>query len=364
MILADEKIKSDTFGYDIELHEDFNGLAKIVRKIPNVSQVVVVTDKNVAKLYLKNILDELRELAIPVNSIVIKGSEKNKSIDKVKKVYNKLAEFGCDRKSLVLAFGGGVVGDFAGFIASTFLRGIRFGQIPTTLLACVDSSVGGKVAVNIDWGKNMVGQFYQPVFVYAPIHTLSTLPKKEWKCGTAEVIKHALLSSNQELFNAFDSTKNFKLLYKSNELITFIIESVRFKSAIVQEDFKESGKRAILNLGHTIGHAIESFTNYKKYSHGEAVSIGLLTELLLSHKLKNFPKIHIEEVLGILKKFGMPYKENIPVKNLLKHMKFDKKNEKGSAKFVLLKSIGEPVWGEVVEDIILKEMWNFQRSLE
>ncbi|MCB1193899.1 MAG: 3-dehydroquinate synthase [Leptospiraceae bacterium] len=363
MKLGNEQIKGIGFEYNITLFQDFDGLSNEILQLSNLTNIVVVTDKNVAKLYLDEINKELKKLNLPVYHIILKPSEKNKSIDRVKKVYNKLASLGCDRKSLILAFGGGVVGDFAGFIAATFLRGIRFAQIPTTLLACVDSSVGGKVAVNIDKGKNMVGLFYQPVFVFAPIHTLSTLPLREWRCGVAEVIKHALLSGNKKLVEALNTTKTFKNFYLSEEVKAFILESVRFKASIVAEDEKELGKRAILNLGHTIGHAIESFTKYKKYSHGEAVSIGLVTELVISQEVQNLPSVVTQETVGTLKKLGMPYKENFSMEDLIKHTKYDKKNEQGNVKFVLLQKIGEPLWGIQVEESVLKKSWDMQRKL-
>lgn len=155
----------------------------------------LITEKSIHSIYSKYLERELSSL--PIKTIYIKGGEKSKHINRTGEVYNQLIEYGADRKSLILAFGGGVVGDFAGFIASTYLRGIRFVQIPTTLLACVDSSVGGKVAVNADFGKNMIGSFYQPEFVFAPLSVLSTLPDREWKCGQAEIIKHSLLSGGE-----------------------------------------------------------------------------------------------------------------------------------------------------------------------
>ncbi|EMO64944.1 3-dehydroquinate synthase [Leptospira borgpetersenii serovar Pomona str. 200901868] len=338
----------------VYLYSDFSGLSEEIAKLPGITSVFLITERSIHSIYSKYLEKELSSFGIPVKGIYIKGGEKSKHIDRTGHIYNRLIEYGADRMSLILAFGGGVVGDFAGFIASTYLRGIRFVQIPTTLLACVDSSVGGKVAVNADFGKNMIGSFYQPEFVFAPLFVLSTLPDREWRCGQAEIIKHALLSGGEY----WEKVKkhSFKDLNVSSPILPYLIaESVRFKANVVSNDEKEAGLRKILNLGHTTAHAIESVTRYKKYSHGEAVAIGLVTALLISEQKSGLDPITIQETIETLKNYGLPFQVKLKSKELAKHMLHDKKNLGGSIRFVLLKKPGLPVFDVPVEsrDIIL-----------
>ncbi|ABJ76605.1 3-dehydroquinate synthase [Leptospira borgpetersenii] len=338
----------------VYLYSNFSGLSEEIAKLPGITSVFLITERSIHSIYSKYLEKELSSLGIPVKGIYIKGGEKSKHIDRTGHIYNRLIEHGADRMSLILAFGGGVVGDFAGFIASTYLRGIRFVQIPTTLLACVDSSVGGKVAVNADFGKNMIGSFYQPEFVFAPLFVLSTLPDREWRCGQAEIIKHALLSGGEY----WEKVKkhSFKDLNVSSPILPYLIaESVRFKANVVSNDEKETGLRKILNLGHTTAHAIESVTRYKKYSHGEAVAIGLVTALLISEQKSGLDPITIQETIETLKNYGLPFQVKLKSKELAKHMLHDKKNLGGSIRFVLLKKPGLPVFDVPVEsrDIIL-----------
>lgn len=360
--LSQNKVKTEVNEYEILLYETFSGLGEELEKLESFTKVFVITEKQIADLYYAELETELSKISIEPVLICIKGKEKNKHISQTYSVYNSLIQNQVDRKSLILALGGGVVGDFSGFIASTILRGIRYVQIPTTLLACVDSSVGGKVAVNADLGKNMIGCFYQPSLVFAPLHTLQTLPKKEWKCGLAEVIKHSLLSGEK----FFDKLKNVtRVNYKKLENIVFYInESVALKAKIVSEDPKEQGKRAILNLGHTMGHAIESYLNYKKLTHGEAVSIGLITALILSENILGLSLDVREEVLWIMKNLSMPYKIDIEPKVAVEHMKYDKKNVNDSILYVLLKSLGEATYGNVVHENEIMKAIEIQKQIK
>lgn len=348
MQLSEQRVKFGNTDYKVVLYENFDGLSTELAKINNVSKFFILTEKKIAKIYLKPLLSELEKLNIPVAVVFIKGKEKNKHIDRLKKVYNTLIDLNADRKSVLLAFGGGVVGDFTGFVAATFLRGIRFVQIPTTLLACVDSSVGGKVAVNADKGKNMIGAFHQPELVYAPLSTLTTLKKKEWKCGLAEVLKHSLLTGG-DLWKFMKEAK-FEDVYNENSLKVFIEESVKFKTSIVAEDEKEIGKRAILNLGHTLGHAIESLTDYKKYSHGEAVSIGLTLALILSKEKSGLNENTFSEILRVMKNLDLPIQDKeLSPEKLVKHMLHDKKTSENKIKYILLSEIGSASWGNIMQ---------------
>jgi 3-dehydroquinate synthase len=357
-ILSENLVNISNHTYKVILSKNFLGLSKEISLINNISSIHIITEKRINELYGKELSEELSILNIPFKFIIIKGKESNKHISKVRNVYNSLIKNGADRKSVVLALGGGVVGDFSGFIAASFLRGIRFVQVPTTLLACVDSSVGGKVAVNADLGKNMIGAFHQPELVFAPIHTLiNTLPDKEWKCGLSEVLKHSLLEGGT--FFEFMKNINRKDLKNPETISTFIRESVSFKSKIVSLDPKENGIRAVLNLGHTTGHAIESLLNYKKLSHGEAVGIGLITALHLSINKFNLDRITLSDTIKIMKNLKLPFKINLENKQLIHHMKHDKKNYNGKIFFILLENLGNPKYGiEVTEEEIYQALEN------
>lgn len=348
--------------YPVILYENFQGLGEELRKIGNVSQVVIITERNIGQMYLKYLEAELAGFEKPIHTIFIKGGEKNKHIDRVKKIYHELIDLDADRKSVLVALGGGVVGDFAGFIAATYQRGIRFIQIPTTLLACVDSSVGGKVAVNVDKGKNMVGAFHQPCFVFIPLFALATLSQKEWKCGLAEIMKHSLLSGG-EMWEDFRSHSRNDIQPQSEILRKFILDSVKFKAGVVGQDEKESGLRAILNLGHTTAHAIESRTKYKKYSHGEAVSIGLVTAIYLSQKKLNFPKEKIQEILNVMDEYALPIVDRTKPSEIIEHMEHDKKKDGNDLKFVLLEDIGKPQFGIPVDRKEILGVLKDQRKL-
>lgn len=338
-----QKVKTSEKTYSVILNETYDGLALELNKIKNITRFIIITEKKIANLYSKDIEKEITNTGRRFDYIFIAGGEKNKHLANLLSVYNKLIKLGVDRNTVILSLGGGVVGDFAGFVAATFLRGIRFVQLPTTLLACVDSSVGGKVAVNVDLGKNMVGSFFQPEFVFAALYTLKTLPEKEWQCGYAEILKHALLSG-EKFFKKFSSSNISGIDYKSEVLKFFILESVRFKSSIVSKDEKESGLRAILNLGHTTGHAIESLTSYKKYSHGEAVAMGLVIALEISVQKLEFNVAKRNEIIDVMKKYKLPISIHENPVDVLKHMKHDKKNKGDKLQFVLLREIGMPLF--------------------
>lgn len=361
MLLSSIKAKFNNVDYPIQLHNDYSSLSKELSSLDKVSSFIIITEKKIGKMYEKSVLSELKKTGIPAHVIYIKGKEKNKHINRLKEVYNKLILLGTDRKSVIIALGGGVVGDFAGFVAATYQRGVRFVQLPTTLLACVDSSVGGKVAVNADRGKNMIGAFHQPSLVYAALNTLNTLPDKEWRCGFAEVLKHSLLK-DESFFNSLKNI-NIKSMKFLDNIKLFISESVKYKSSIVAEDEKETGKRAVLNLGHTIGHAIESITEYKKYSHGEAVSIGLVFALILSVKKVNLSKDILIDTIHILRQCNMPIYEKISANELIRHILYDKKTTAKEMKFVLLEKIGHPIWGVNVNKDEIKNTLETMRGL-
>lgn len=296
--------------------------------------------------------------------VLIEGGEKNKHWSQAGAVYNRLVEQGIDRRSLVLAAGGGVVGDFAGFIAATVLRGVSFVQLPSTLLAAVDSSVGGKVAVNVDRGKNMVGAFYPPRLVYCNPDLFKTLPPREWVCGLAEMAKHAFLDDTGRLLPGLEARAALMRSPDAPEFRAALLDSVSHKARVVEQDEREAGLRASLNLGHTTGHAIESLTEYARFSHGEAISRGLVTALLLSRRSTGLAQAEFDRMIGLLQALDLPLDTaGLAGDAVWEHVKYDKKNVQGRLAFVLLEGIGRIRLGEAVDRQEFLDAWNEQEKV-
>ncbi len=311
------------------------GIKKLKSIVDEISpyKTVVITNTTLEKLWLDEILDQIS--AVP---IVIPDGEKFKSLETAQQIWKKLIEIGFTRKSLITGLGGGVITDLAAFVASTFMRGTYLGLIPTTLLAQVDAAIGGKTGVNFE-GKNIIGTFYPSNFVLIDPETLKTLPEVEILNGFGEVVKYGILDSR-----VYKKLKSFREI--NEELIR---ECVNVKLRIVEEDLRESGKRRILNLGHTIGHAIEKVSNYK-VKHGFAVAIGLMASALIAEKINGFDSGKVEELLD---RFGLPKRHNFEPKELLKAMKIDKKAWYGRLVFILPEDIGKVTIREVDEKIVL-----------
>jgi len=317
-------------------------------------RVVVVTNEIVAPIYLERVqLLFGRQFG---SSIVLPDGEATKNLDTIGQIYDHLLQGKYDRKTTLVALGGGVVGDITGFAAATFQRGVNFLQIPTTLLAQVDSSVGGKTGVNHALGKNMIGSFYQPKCVVADTEVLRSLPEREVRAGLAEVLKYGLIN-NPEFF-AWLAHNSTELLELDNACISEAIKiCCEAKANIVAQDEKESGIRALLNLGHTFGHAIETASGYGVWLHGETVAKGMVMAADLSKRigwLSSAEAIQIREVLE--KNFGMPVEPpaDITVAQYLDLMSSDKKAELGKLRFILLKAIGEAAIEGDVEDAMLE----------
>lgn len=330
-------------------HQIGSQLKSILSQPP--SSVFIISDTNVAPKYLDDLKASFDE-ELSVFDYVIKSGEASKSFQVYEDVLTKALESNLDRKSIVVALGGGVVGDLAGFVAATYMRGIRFVQVPTTLLAH-DSSVGGKVAINHPLGKNMIGSFHQPEVVFYDTETLYSLPNREWRSGFAEVIKHGFIRDRQfleELERDWISFENIPI----EQLNTMLEKSISVKADVVAEDEKELGVRAHLNLGHTLGHALEAELGYGVMTHGEAVAIGILYAMRLSEEMNqidlNIP--HYEEWF---KRLG--YETRIPAfltgEKLLKTMSQDKKVEAGTIRMVLLEKIGQATMSNIPPNIIL-----------
>lgn len=304
--------------------------------------LIVISDDNVSDHYLTEVVEILEPIASKVDSLVVPAGEKSKSIQQADLLLQKLIKLGADRSCMIVALGGGVVGDLAGFVAGTFMRGVRFIQLPTSLLAQVDSSVGGKTGVNLPQGKNLVGLFLQPELVVVQTSTLRTLDDANYRAGLGEVVKYGMIM-DVDLFQWLE--ENVAAINQRDEqvLSQLIAWCCRCKAQIVVEDEKETlGRRAILNYGHTFGHAIESVFGYGTYLHGEAVAIGMTCAARLAVQLQMIPADVLERQTSLLKAFSLP--TECPKENhdqLLAAMKSDKKSERGNVRLILPSELGK-----------------------
>lgn len=304
-------------------------------------KIGIVSNPTVFRLYGKTVMQSLRNAGFEPFSVLIPDGEKYKTLKYAEKILTKLLQERLDRKSCLVALGGGVVGDIGGFAASLYMRGISFVQVPTTLLAQVDSSVGGKTGVNHPLGKNMIGSFYQPRLVWIDTETLKTLPRCELLCGIAEVIKYGIIWD--ERFFAFLEQMREKLLSLNPDVLSSVIKtSCSIKAQVVSKDEREGGLRAILNYGHTVGHAIETETRYQQFLHGEAVAIGMHMEAKLANRLKLCDKSSVIRIRKLIASYGLPadMPEGLDAERLCLHMKIDKKAESGRVVCVLPERIG------------------------
>lgn len=314
-------------------------IGSAISKIYNGDKIAIITDDNVNKYYGDIVEKSLRVKGYNTLKIVIPPGEKSKSVESLLKLYSDLLDFKINRGNLIIALGGGVVGDLTGFCASTLLRGIPFIQVPTSLLAQIDSSIGGKVAVDLPQGKNLIGSFYHPKAVYIDPEVLNTLDKKFINDGLGEVIKYGLIK-DANLFSRLEEIKDYKELMETMDYIIYTCCNI--KKEVVQRDEKDTGERMILNFGHTIGHAIEKLQNYTGLSHGEAVAVGMYKITVKSEELGISKAGLSERIKSLLIKFNLPYEEDNFAKNeLLEAINFDKKNINKNINLVLLKDIGE-----------------------
>lgn len=314
---------------------------KLLRKSLRGRSVAIVTNVKVNRLYGANCLSSLRKSGFRTVTVTLPDGEQYKTIEHVKKIYDELIRNSFDRSDAILALGGGVTGDMAGFAAATYMRGIDYVQVPTTLLAQVDSSVGGKTGVDYPGGKNIIGAFHQPRLVLSDISALLTLSAREFRCGMAEVIKYGIIRS-ASLFNYLEKSVDKINGRKKEALERIVTESCRIKARIVEEDEKELGVRAILNMGHTFGHAIETALNFRKIKHGEAVAIGLVMASRLSYSLGLLKAKSVHRVHSLIQNFGLPTSlpRNLDPDDVIKGMGHDKKTVSGMRKFIVFDKIG------------------------
>ena len=346
------------------------------RKVENLSYPIIIGDNILSSsgeilkefIYKKNVIiiydsffsvktspnnefeefvQSINKLTTTLNFIDIPGGDQTKNINQLNEIIEKVLTYGIDRQNVIIAFGGGVIGDIAGFAASILLRGINYIQVPTTLLSQVDSSVGGKTGINSKIGKNLIGSFHQPQAVLADINILKTLPNREFRAGFAEVIKYGLIK-DLEFFNWLNQEYDSIFIHDKNKLQKMITKSCEIKAKIIKNDEKEGGKRALLNLGHTFAHAIESFGNFDgRIIHGEAVSIGICLAFKLSNKLCFCSTDDTKKVINLFQKSKLPTslhdikKLSISTSGMIQKFKLDKKNRQNELTFILNKRIGE-----------------------
>ena len=330
-------------------------LDELLRPVVRGRNCLIVTDATVAPLYAGACADAIAKLGVKCSQAVIPSGENSKSGEQLFRLYEAAVAAGIDRKSFVVALGGGVVGDLAGFLAASFLRGVQLIQIPTTLLAMVDSAVGGKTGINLPQGKNLVGAFHQPSLVVCDIAALKTLPRRELVAGLAEVVKYGVIW-DAELFAMIENNAE-KIIAGDSELLSQLVaRSCEIKAEVVSKDEREDSLRAILNFGHTLGHALEAVAGYGHFLHGEAISVGMVYAAKLSVAFHGMPQSDADRLTKLLVRLGLPVAApEFAWEPLRQAMGVDKKNTLGKLKFVLAKKIGEVEFGcEVPEDVMQK----------
>ncbi len=339
--------------YPITIGQNLLSNPSLLQERIKGQRVVIVTNTVVAPLYLDVLQKQLSQLGKQVEAIVLPDGEEHKTWESLMLVFDALLAKKCDRKTTLLALGGGVIGDMTGFAASAYMRGIPFVQIPTTLLAQVDSSVGGKTGINHPLGKNMIGAFYQPQAVIADTSSLNTLPDRELSAGLAEVIKHGAIIDLP--FFGWIETNIEKLRAKDPAALAYaVLRSCEIKANIVRQDEREGGLRAILNFGHTFGHAIESGLGYGKWLHGEAVGCGMVMAADLSYRLGYIDYVSKVRISKLVEAAGLPIvAPDLGEQVWLDLMEVDKKNEGGQIKFILLKPLGQSIITQVPQAILL-----------
>lgn len=356
------KVKTDSGNYNIYFEKDFLNIKKAFQAAGLLNRkILIVTDSKVSQLYLKTVKDLISEFSLKVDSFIFNQGEESKTLDTVKEIYTFLAENLYDRKSVIIALGGGVTGDMAGFVSATYMRGVSYVQMPTTLLSQVDSSVGGKTGVDFLNNKNIIGAFYQPRFVYTNINTLNTLDNIQFSSGMGEVIKHGLIR-NKSYYDYIRANKE-EILKKNFEFLSEIVKgSCEIKADVVNKDEKESGLREVLNFGHTFGHAIESLSNFT-LPHGHCVSIGSLCSLYISLDKNYISKEEYEDVFNTFKYFELtPNIDNFDTSQIIDKMYQDKKTKNNVLNIVILKALGVSETIELTDNKLVSQCIEYAKE--
>ena len=341
--------------YDINIKPGIiNDLPNILSKYNNNQSWIILSQHRLMELFGYDLEKKLNNSNFDCSNVTLPNGEAAKSINEYNRAIEQMIDFGCDRKTTIIALGGGVVGDVSGFIASTFMRGIDYFQVPTTLLSMVDSSIGGKTGINIPQGKNLVGTIYQPKGVFIDQNLLKTLPAEEVISGLGEIIKYgAILDS--EFFNKISNWVKDLPNFPFGEAIEICC---KLKADIVSKDELDSNLRAILNFGHTIGHALELKFGFNKLKHGEAVAYGMLSASYVSHKLKKIDKNQYKLLNDTIRSLPLPKLKKLDSNEILTFIKRDKKYIKGKLNYITLKKIGEAEITTGIQDNLIVESLN------
>ncbi|QWD64145.1 3-dehydroquinate synthase [Polynucleobacter sp. MWH-UH2A] len=327
--------------YPIYIGADLIDQPDLFKACEKSSSIFIVSNTTVAPLYAQRLTKTLETFGKTVRTIVLPDGESYKDWKNLQLIFDDLLKFGADRQTMLVALGGGVIGDMTGFAAASFMRGVRFIQVPTTLLAQVDSSVGGKTGINHPLGKNMIGAFHQPVAVIADLNTLKTLPARELSAGLAEVIKHGAIA-DAKFLDWIEANAKSLLACDTDAMSHAVLRSCEIKSAVVSADEREGGIRATLNFGHTFGHAIEAGMGYGEWLHGEAVGCGMVLGADLSCRLNYISKAEAEHLTKIIQSMNLPIvPPKFGGKRYLELMQVDKKTESGQIRYVVLEKIGK-----------------------
>ena len=345
-----------------QIHVATNRLSQLGEQIQSLKigkKILVISNPEIFAYYGPTVVDSLSQTGFEVNYHLIPAGESYKTLDSIQTIYDTALQLRLERSSTLLALGGGVIGDMTGFASATWLRGINFIQVPTSLLAMVDASVGGKTGVNHPQGKNLIGAFYQPLSVFIDPLVLKTLPDQEFRAGMAEVIKYGVIWDS-ELFIRLESADNLSSLDNLDpELLNFILtRSCQAKADVVSQDEKESGLRATLNYGHTIAHAIESLTNYEAFVHGEAVAIGMVAAGKIAIKAKLWNESEAQRQNNLIRKAGLPTKipSYLDIEKIINSLQMDKKVKDGKVRFIMPVEIGKVTITNQINSELLREV--------
>ena len=327
--------------YPIYIGTDLIDQVDLFRACEKSTSIYIVSNTTVAPLYAERLTKTLKQFGKPVRTITLPDGESYKYWKNLQLIFDDLLKYGADRQTMLVALGGGVIGDMTGFAAASFMRGIRFIQVPTTLLSQVDSSVGGKTGINHPLGKNMIGAFHQPVAVIADLNTLKTLPPRELSAGLAEVIKHGAIA-DPEFLTWIESNAAALMACDTTAMMHAVLRSCEIKSAVVSADEREGGIRATLNFGHTFGHAIEAGMGYGEWLHGEAVACGMVMGADLSCRLNLIIQTEVDRLRNIIQSMNLPTQApKFATQRYMDLMQVDKKTEGGQIRYVVLEKIGK-----------------------
>ncbi|HCJ67309.1 MAG TPA: 3-dehydroquinate synthase [Elusimicrobia bacterium] len=353
------KVKLGKRSYPIYIGVDLSALGPVLtRHCPNTHKTIIVTNELLSELYGEILEKSLKTVGYQVRTILVPDGEKYKTLEQAEKLYQSLLKEKIERFSPIIALGGGVIGDLTGFVSATFLRGLPLVQVPTTLVAQVDSSIGGKVGIDLPEGKNLVGAFYQPTFVWIDLKVLETLALEEMRNGFAEVIKYGIIQE-AKFFNYLEMWVSDVGHLSLKFLEEIVYRSCKIKSEIVQKDECErTGLRRILNFGHTLGHVLEALTKYRIYKHGEAVSIGMVGATKIAEKMKLIKKEEAERIVNLLKKVELPtnWPKKYKLEKVYPYLEHDKKVKNGKINFVLPVKIGQVIVRNDVPKKILNKV--------